>query len=182
MYQYMQKNSFYVVKLRHIRYYIQSKTFGRIELPFYCIIYIVNNKLIIKCKIYRSKLHRADEKSADNQLLFFNNMSTTNDFPIVLVKNLPYTVSTEALYELFGNFGNIHQIRIPDNEQNKGTCFVIYNNLANANTASKSLNGINFQGRYLVSLLYSVDKSKLSKEDIIYRKEQLENLKIKYSI
>ena len=55
-------------------------------------------------------------------------MSTTNDFPIVLVKNLPYDVSTKSLYELAGKFGNIHQLRIPVDVQNKGTCFIVYNN------------------------------------------------------
>ncbi|CUM55671.1 uncharacterized protein AC631_02861 [Debaryomyces fabryi] len=109
-------------------------------------------------------------------------MSTTNDFPIVLVKNLPYDVSTKSLYELAGKFGNIHQLRIPVDEQNKGTCFIVYNNLSNAIKASKSLNGINFQGRYLVSMHYSVDKSKLSEEDFKYRKEQLEKLKLEHSI
>lgn len=109
-------------------------------------------------------------------------MSTSNDFPIVLVKNLPYDVSTKSLYELAGNFGNIHQIRIPTEEQTKGTCFIVYNNLSSAIKASKGLNGVNFQGRYLVSSLFAVEKAKSSEEDLKFRKEQLEQLKIKHSI
>lgn len=105
-----------------------------------------------------------------------------SEFPIVIVKNLPYSSSTSSLYELFGNYGNIYQVRIANENGQPGTCFIIYNNIESAVKASKGLNGVNFQGRYLVAHLYQVDKSKLSKEDFILRKEQLENLKKHYGI
>ncbi|RCK67738.1 hypothetical protein Cantr_02408 [Candida viswanathii] len=33
------------------------------------------------------------------------------EFPIVLVKNYPFGTSNADLYEFFGKYGNIHQIR-----------------------------------------------------------------------
>ncbi|EGW31249.1 uncharacterized protein SPAPADRAFT_56134 [Spathaspora passalidarum NRRL Y-27907] len=106
----------------------------------------------------------------------------SREFPIVLVKNLPYKVSTSSMYEFFGQFGNINQIRISNEESTQGSCFIIYSNLANAIRAANELNGVNFQGRYLVTSLYPVDKSLINKEEMILRKEQLSQLKQQYSI
>ncbi|CAI5758430.1 unnamed protein product [Candida verbasci] len=100
-------------------------------------------------------------------LLLVKNFNTM--FPIVQVKNLPFNSSSKSLYEFFGKFGNINQIRI-----NEGSCFIIYTNFINAEKAAKVLNGVNFNGRYLITSLYQVDKSKL--DDMKLRKEQLESL------
>lgn len=114
-------------------------------------------------------------------------MSTAkpSDFPIVLLKNFPYNTSSQSLFELLGKFGDIHQLRTADPKDassQQGTCFVVYHNLESAVQAAKELNGVNFHGRYLVASLYSIDKTKLSEEDFILRKEQLEQLKQQYGI
>lgn len=101
------------------------------------------------------------------------------DFPIVWVKNLPYNPSTSSLYELFAKYGNIYQIRVPEKF---GNCFVIYHNLESAKSAISGLNGMNFQGRYIIATLYNVDKSKLINEDLSNRKLDLENLKKTHGI
>ncbi|KAK6200473.1 uncharacterized protein RJT21DRAFT_86336 [Scheffersomyces amazonensis] len=108
-------------------------------------------------------------------------MSKATDFPIVYVKNLPYNTSTESLYQLFGEHGAINQIRV-SNQEHTGDCFIVYQNLASATKVVKELNGINFNGRYIVLSLYSVDKSKLAEEDYVIRREELERLKEKYQI
>lgn len=108
-----------------------------------------------------------------------------SEFPIVLVKNLPFNTSTDTLYELFGKYGNINQLRVPDSSQDRsilGSCIIIYNNLTNAQRAASELNGINFGGRYLVSSLYAVDPAKLMDEDYTVRKTQLDQLKKQYGI
>ncbi|KAK6455857.1 uncharacterized protein RJT20DRAFT_51185 [Scheffersomyces xylosifermentans] len=114
-------------------------------------------------------------------------MSRNLEYPIVLVKNLPYNTSSAALYDLFGKYGSINQLRLPDDTSsqsklNLGSCFIIYNNLANAQRAASELNGVNFSGRYLVASLFQVDKSNLTSEDMIVRKEQLTKLKQMYGI
>ncbi|RLV93836.1 hypothetical protein JA1_002225 [Spathaspora sp. JA1] len=107
----------------------------------------------------------------------------SRDFPIVQVKNLPYKVSTNSMYEFFGQFGNINQIRISDHDSStQGSCFIIYSNLNNAIRAANELNGVNFQGRYLVTGLYPIDKSLIKDEEMILRQEQLNQLKQQYNI
>lgn len=102
------------------------------------------------------------------------------EFPIVLVKNLPYNTSNSSLYEFFGKYGYINQIRI--NSSQPGTCFIIYHNIKNAQRAAQDLNGVNFNGRYLVISMYQVDKSKINEEEMALRQEQLNLLKQQYSI
>lgn len=102
------------------------------------------------------------------------------DYPIVLLKNLPFNLSSSSLYEIVGKYGNIVQVRVPDelvkNEDyyQPGTCLVVYMNMSSAITAAKELNGVNVHGRYVVASLYGVDSSKLVEEDYIYRKERLQ--------
>ncbi|CAH2354734.1 hypothetical protein CLIB1423_18S02498 [[Candida] railenensis] len=112
--------------------------------------------------------------------------SKGSDFPIVLVKNLPYSTSSDSLFNLFSKYGNIHQIRVPDQSSSEpapaGSCFVIYRNIEAAHQASKRINGINFEGRYLVASIYNVDKAKLSHEDFITRRDELERLKEEYGL
>ena len=113
-----------------------------------------------------------------------------NEFPIVSVRNLPYNTSTESLYEFFGKYGNINQIRIPDPRANssssssaqQGTFFIIYNNTTNAIRAAHDSNGVNFNGRYLVTSLYHVDRSKIANEELTLRQEHLNELKKMYEI
>ncbi|KAG2736025.1 hypothetical protein G9P44_000115 [Scheffersomyces stipitis] len=111
----------------------------------------------------------------------------TDKFPIVQVKNLPYHTSTSTLYELFGQYGTISQLRVPDenfsdSKANLGTCFIVYNNLSSAQLAASRLNGVNLEGRYLVATHYSVDSTKIDAEDMIVRKEELSRLKQVYGI
>lgn len=105
------------------------------------------------------------------------------DFPIVLVKNLPYNPNTTSLYSLFGKIGTINQIRVPgEKSTNLGTCFVIYTDVQSAKKAVSELNGVNFEGRYIVVSLYQVDKSKLVEEDLEARKVNMEKMKEEYGI
>ncbi|VEU21598.1 DEKNAAC102531 [Brettanomyces naardenensis] len=94
------------------------------------------------------------------------------EFPILQVKNLPYNVKAEDLYELFGQFGNVHQVRLGVEKETKGQAFVIYKNYKNCEVAMEKLRGFNFNGRYLVVSKHSVDRdvieklrSKTEKED-----------------
>jgi len=111
-----------------------------------------------------------------------------SEFPIVLVKNLPYNATSEALYGLFGKYGPINQLRVPENSGNEaspvnlGSCFIIYNNVSSAKKAAAELNGVNFDGRYLVSTMYHVDRSRLEQEDMVMRREHVEKLKQAYGV
>ena len=83
---------------------------------------------------------------------------------ILFVRNLPYKISAQELYDLFGEFGAIRQIRKGNITKTRGTAFVVYNNIEAAKKAQQKLNGYKLGGRYLVCLFYKKEKH-LKKEE-----------------
>ncbi len=83
------------------------------------------------------------------------------EFPIVLLKNLPFEANPTDIYSLCSKFGNVIQIRRGTESHLKGNCFVVYDDLKASKLAIEHLSGFNFQGRYLVALLYMVDSISL---------------------
>ncbi|KAK9475674.1 RNA-binding domain-containing protein [Lipomyces japonicus] len=77
---------------------------------------------------------------------------------ILFVKNLSYTVTSQELYDLFGKFGSIRQIRLGNAPGTKGTAFVVYDDVQDAKMACDKLSGFNFQNRYLVVLYHQPEK------------------------
>jgi hypothetical protein len=67
------------------------------------------------------------------------------------VRNLPFLTTEEDLHELFGTFGTIEECHIPvdDQKRNKGFAFVTYTKADSAARAKDTLDGTDFQGRYL---------------------------------
>ncbi|KAH7163074.1 pre-mRNA branch site protein p14 [Dactylonectria estremocensis] len=95
----------------------------------------------------------------------------------LFVKNLSYNVTPEELFDLFGKFGPIRQVRQGIANNTKGTAFVVYEDVMDAKQACDKLNGFNFQNRYLVVLYHQPDKMAKSKEDLEARRESLAKLK-----
>lgn len=90
-------------------------------------------------------------------------MSRTNKLApevnrILYVKNLSYNLSTPDVFDLFGKFGPIRQIRMGTESKTKGTAFVVYEDVMDAKQACERLNGFNFQNRYLVVLYHQLEK------------------------
>lgn len=48
---------------------------------------------------------------------------------ILFVKNLNYQITGEDLYDLFGRYGSIRQIRIGNEAKTKGTAFVVFDDV-----------------------------------------------------
>ena len=48
---------------------------------------------------------------------------------ILFVKNLNYQITREDLYELFGRYGSIRQIRIGSEQKTRGTDFVVFDDV-----------------------------------------------------
>ncbi|KAK3943647.1 putative pre-mRNA branch site protein p14 [Diplogelasinospora grovesii] len=95
----------------------------------------------------------------------------------LFVKNLSYNVTPEELFDLFGKYGPIRQVRQGIASNTKGTAFVVYEDVMDAKQACDKLNGFNFQNRYLVVLYHQPEKMIKSKEDLEARKENLERIK-----
>ncbi|KAF2724294.1 RNA-binding domain-containing protein [Polychaeton citri CBS 116435] len=100
----------------------------------------------------------------------------------LFVKNLSYNVTPEELFELFGKFGSIRQIRQGISSNTKGTAFVVYEDVMDAKSACDKLNGFNFQNRYLVVLYHQVEKMAKSEQSLAERQENLEKLKREHGI
>lgn len=69
---------------------------------------------------------------------------------ILFVKNINYTTTGADLYDLFGKYGAIRQIRIGDGAKTKGTAFVAFEEMVDAKNALDHLNGYHLQERYIV--------------------------------
>lgn len=48
---------------------------------------------------------------------------------MLFVKNLNYAITGEDLYDLFGRYGSIRQIRIGNEPKTKGTAFVVFDDV-----------------------------------------------------
>lgn len=51
------------------------------------------------------------------------------------MKNLNYTITGEDLYDLFGRYGSIRQIRIGNEAKSKGTAFVVYDDVMDVSSS-----------------------------------------------
>jgi hypothetical protein len=69
---------------------------------------------------------------------------------ILFVKNLNYNIHGADLYELFGRYGAIRQIRLGTSQQTRGTAFVVYEEANDAKNAIASLNGFHLMERYII--------------------------------
>ena len=73
---------------------------------------------------------------------------------IIFVRNLPHKISPDELYDIFGKYGTIRQMRKGNTTKTKGTCFVVYEDIFHAKNAVDHLNGFNVAGKYLICLYY----------------------------
>ena len=73
---------------------------------------------------------------------------------VLYVRNLPYKITSASLYEIFGRYGPIRQVRLGTAPDTKGTAFVVFEDIYDAREAVDHLSGFNVQGRYLVCLYY----------------------------
>eukprot|EP00030_Apusomonadida_sp_AF-17_P007659 a842452_151.p2 GENE.a842452_151~~a842452_151.p2 ORF type:complete len:130 (-),score=52.07 a842452_151:211-573(-) len=97
------------------------------------------------------------------------------------VRNLPFKISSEEMYDIFGKFGTIRQIRVGNAQDTKGTAFVVYDDIFDAKRAHEALSGFNVGGRYLVVLYYQA--SKMTKRlDSKQKKAELNKLREKYGM
>ncbi|KAI6191991.1 RRM domain-containing protein [Aphelenchoides bicaudatus] len=100
---------------------------------------------------------------------------------ILYVKNLPYKITAEEMYDIFGKFGAIRQIRIGNNPETRGTAFVVYEDIFDAKNACEHLSGFNVSNRYLVVLYYQTTKA-YKRLDTDKARDKLEEIKGRYNL
>merc|ERR1719444_116343 len=97
------------------------------------------------------------------------------------VRNLPYKISADELYDIFGKYGSLRQIRRGNGPETRGTSFVVYDDIYDAKNAMDHLSGFNVAGRYLVLLYYNPVKMQ-QKVDARAKREDIDRLKRKYNV
>jgi pre-mRNA branch site protein p14 len=95
---------------------------------------------------------------------------------IIFVRNLPLKITAEQLYEIFGKYGAIRQIRRGIAGDTKGSAFVAYEDIFDAKNAIDHLKGLQVAGKYLIVNYLQKDRI-LKKSEIRKAKQELENLK-----
>jgi len=100
---------------------------------------------------------------------------------ILYIRNLPYKITAEEMYDIFGKYGAIRQIRVGSTRETRGTAFVVYEDIFDAKNACEHLSGFNVCERYLVVLYYQANKA-FAKMDTAKKQEELEKVKTKYNL
>ena len=100
---------------------------------------------------------------------------------ILYVRNLPYkteeALSTEEIYDIFGKYGAIRQIRIGNRPDTRGTAFVVYEDIYDAKNAVDHLSGFNVCGRYLIVLYFQAARMQKRTESREQKRAELEALR-----
>jgi len=100
---------------------------------------------------------------------------------ILYVRNLPFKITTEELYDLFGKYGAIRQIRLGTSPDTKGTAFVVYEDIYDAKNAVDHLSGFNVCNRYLIVLYYQQNRVQ-KKVDVDKKKKETDHLREQYQV
>ena len=100
---------------------------------------------------------------------------------ILYVRNLPYkteeALSTEEIYDIFGKYGALRQIRIGNRPDTRGTAFVVYEDIYDAKNAVDHLSGFNVCGRYLIVLYFQAARMQKRTESLEQKRAELEALR-----
>ena len=100
---------------------------------------------------------------------------------ILYVRHLPYkteeALSTEEIYDIFGKYGAIRQIRIGNRPDTRGTAFVVYEDIYDAKNAVDHLSGFNVCGRYLIVLYFQAARMQKRTESLEQKRAELEALR-----
>ena len=80
------------------------------------------------------------------------------------------------MYDIFGKYGAIRQIRVGATAETKGTAFVVFEDIYDAKNACEHLQGFNVGGRFLVVIYFQPTKQG-SRFSIDQQKAEVEALK-----
>jgi pre-mRNA branch site protein p14 len=95
---------------------------------------------------------------------------------ILYVRNIPAKITSEEMYDIFGKYGGIRQIRKGNAQDTRGTAFVVYEDIYSAKAALEALSGFNVAGRYLIVLYYSPTRMQ-AKMDLKKKQQEIDRLK-----
>lgn len=126
-----------------------------------------------------SRLSQDSHRKADGGVL--NGVFIRFHCRMLYVRNLPFNISAEELYEIFGKYGAIRQIRLGNSKDTRGTAYVVYEDIFDAKNAQEHLSGFNVQNRYLI-VLYHQAKRQTQKLSTKEEEEELRRMQQKYGV
>lgn len=85
------------------------------------------------------------------------------------------------MYDIFGKYGAIRQIRTGTTPETKGTAYIVYEDIFDAKNACDHLSGFNVCNRYLVVLYYNPNRT-FKKQDTKSKQANLEKMKAKFGV
>ncbi|KAL1464136.1 hypothetical protein WDU94_003810 [Cyamophila willieti] len=100
---------------------------------------------------------------------------------VLYIRNLPYKITGDEMYDIFGKYGALRQIRIGNTPDTRGTAFVVYEDIFDAKNACDHLSGFNVCNRYLVVLYYQPNKA-FKRVDVDKKMEEIEKVKTKFGL
>ena len=97
------------------------------------------------------------------------------------VRNLPFNITADEMYDIFGKYGAIRQIRLGDKRDTRGTAYVAYEDIYDAKHAVDQLSGFNVANRYLIVLYYNPAKT-AKKRDAAKEEAEIRALQAKFGV
>ena len=93
---------------------------------------------------------------------------------ILFVRHLPDAITHDELYELFGKFGAVEQIRLGriSNPDTRGKAYVVYEDVFDAKAAVEGLAGHNVMGRYITVVFHRPPKVQLGVQEQLEAQRQ----------
>ena len=93
------------------------------------------------------------------------------------VRNLPFKITAEEMYDIFGKYGALRQVRLGNAADTRGTAFVVYEDIYDAKNAVDHLSGFNVCGRYLIVLYFQAARMQKRTESLEQKRAELEALR-----
>mmetsp|Transcript_32413 Transcript_32413/g.58876 ORF Transcript_32413/g.58876 Transcript_32413/m.58876 type:complete len:133 (-) Transcript_32413:158-556(-) len=99
----------------------------------------------------------------------------------LFVKNLPFNITSDEMYNIFGKYGAIRQVRIGTSKETKGTAYVVFEDIFDAKSACDHLSGFNVANRYLIVIYHNANRQskKLSLKE---QEEQVRVMQERYGV
>lgn len=85
------------------------------------------------------------------------------------------------MYDIFGKYGAIRQIRLGNAADTKGKAFVVYEDIMDAKNACDHMSGFNVGGRYIIVLYYQAQKA-FAQVDRAKKKAEIDAMKTRFGV
>lgn len=95
---------------------------------------------------------------------------------------MPFQITGDELYELFGKFGAIKRISLGNKPETRGKAFVVFEDIYDAKAALEKLNGYAIGGRYIVVLYFQPGKGQFANQDAQKKKAEVDALKQRFGV